>query len=370
MATNAGSSGARRARASSSALADSGVRGGQSSKETNPRLPILSATVGIDAGYRWPGAASRLPRVHRLDLGRVLLADRLALELHRRRQLVAAREPVARQDRELLDLLDARELDVGGLDALADGGEHALVGGERLERDVLDALLLSPGRGEVAVEDDQGGVVRPGVADAARLADERARRLQRRLDVGRRHVLAGRADDELLLAVDDAHVAVLVDLGDVAGVQPAVRVDRLPRELWLVAVAQHDDPAAHEQLAVFAEVELDVRRRRADRPDLDAPRRVDRAGAAGLRHPPQLGERHADRVEELDHLDRGRGRADVDRLDGVEAEHLAQAREDLLVGPRDAGGEVVGNLLPALLEAHLLQRVPEGRLDRRPLLLG
>ena len=50
MATNAGSSGARRARASSSALADSGVRGGQSSKETNPRLPIRSATEELPEG--------------------------------------------------------------------------------------------------------------------------------------------------------------------------------------------------------------------------------------------------------------------------------------------------------------------------------
>ena len=48
-------------------------------------------------------------------------------------------------------------------------------------------------------------------------------------------------------------------------------------------------------------------------------RRVDAARAAGLAHPPQLGQRQPDRVEELEHLD-GRGRrADVDRLDLVEA---------------------------------------------------
>ena len=47
------------------------------------------------------------------------------------------------------------------------------------------------------------------------------------LDVRRRHVLAGRVDDQLLLAIDDPHVPVGVDLADVAGVQPALRVDRL-----------------------------------------------------------------------------------------------------------------------------------------------
>jgi hypothetical protein len=34
-------------------------------------------------------------------------------------------------------------------------------------------------------------------------------------------MFTGRVDDELLLAVDDPHVAVVVDARDVAGVQPA-----------------------------------------------------------------------------------------------------------------------------------------------------
>ena len=48
--------------------------------------------------------------VELFDLRGVLLGDRLALQLHRRRQLVAARLPLLGQDRELLDLLDARHL--------------------------------------------------------------------------------------------------------------------------------------------------------------------------------------------------------------------------------------------------------------------
>ena len=46
------------------------------------------------------------------------------------------------------------------------------------------------------------------------------------LEVGRGDVLAAGGDDQLLLAVDDAQVAVVVELADVAGVQPAVVVDR------------------------------------------------------------------------------------------------------------------------------------------------
>src|SRR5439155_3158954 len=66
-----------------------------------------------------PGALhDRRSGVHGLDFLGVLAVDRLALELHRRRQLVAARLPVARDDVELLDLFDPRELGVGRVDAL------------------------------------------------------------------------------------------------------------------------------------------------------------------------------------------------------------------------------------------------------------
>ena len=78
--------------------------------------------------------------------------------------------------------------------------------------------------------------------------------------------------------------------------------------------------------------------------------------AAGLAHPPQLGERQADGVEELQHLDRRRRRADVDRRDLVEAEHRAQPGEQLRVGLRDGRGELVGHRLAGLLEADLLER--------------
>ena len=58
-------------------------------------------------------------------------------------------------------------------------------------------------------------------------------------------------------------VAVVVDLADVAGVQPAVGVDRLGGLLGQVAVAAHHDSAADQHLAVVGELDLDARRRRA-----------------------------------------------------------------------------------------------------------
>src|SRR6476646_920953 len=93
----------------------------------------------------------------------------------------------------------------------------------------------------VGGEDQQGDVVGPGGTDAYGVPDQRARRLQGLLDVGRRHVLPGGVDDQLLLAVDDPDVPVTVDLGDVAGAQPAVAVDRLRSAHRIVVVTAHDD---------------------------------------------------------------------------------------------------------------------------------
>ena len=102
--------------------------------------------------------------------------------------------------------------------------------------------------------------------------------LHRRLDVRRRHVLAGGVDDQLLLAVDDREVTVLVEDADVAGAQPAavlVVEERLRRLLREVAVTDHHDVGLDEHLAIVCEPDLDRPARRADGPDLDLARRID-----------------------------------------------------------------------------------------------
>ncbi len=70
----------------------------------------------------------------------------------------------------------------------------------------------------VRVEHEYGYVVGAVVADRDCLADERAGRFQLLFDVGRGHILARGIDDELFLAIDDLHVPLVVDLGDVASV--------------------------------------------------------------------------------------------------------------------------------------------------------
>ena len=94
----------------------------------------------------------------------------------------------------------------------------------------------------VVGQPDHGGVGDCGVGE------------QQRLELGRRH-LEALVLDELLEPVDDEEVAVGVDVADVAGVQPAVVVDRVRRRRSLFEVALHHLRAAHPHLAVFVDAE-------------------------------------------------------------------------------------------------------------------
>src|SRR5919108_5210587 len=97
------------------------------------------SSTGAGTGLPAPFGAF-LPLVHRLDLWGVLLGDRLALELHGGRQLVATREPVLPEHRELLDALHVRHLLVDVIDGPPDLLVEALVGRQRRERGVFDSM--------------------------------------------------------------------------------------------------------------------------------------------------------------------------------------------------------------------------------------
>src|ERR1051325_1184535 len=57
------------------------------------------------------------------------------------------------------------------------------------------------------------------------------------------------ADDHVLEAAGDRHVALIVHHGEIAAVHPARRVDRLGRCVVVVPVAEHDGVAARAQLS-------------------------------------------------------------------------------------------------------------------------
>ena len=111
-----------------------------------------------------------------------------------------------------------------------------------------DVAVLGELLDVLEVDHDDRRQVGALVADHDRVGDV-GRELQLVLELARRDVLAAGGDDDVLHPVGDPEVAVAVLHADVAGVQPAVGIDRLGRLLRLVEVAHEDVPAAHQQLA-------------------------------------------------------------------------------------------------------------------------
>ena len=185
-------------------------------------------------------------------------------------------------------------------------------------------------RREVGVEHDQRGVVRAArrrCSTAWPISGERG--LERRLDVRGRHVLAGRVDDELLLAVDDLAGSRPSSNSPMSPVcsQPSASIASAVL-LGLVAVAAHHDVAADQHLAVLGELDLDARAPAGPTVPI-----LIRSG--GLRcRAPQVS-RHAPQLGERQRRSRGRTRAPrrgvgaaptLTAATCVEAEHRARSR--------------------------------------------
>src|SRR5690606_35557563 len=71
--------------------------------------------------------------------------------------------------------------------------------------------------------------------------------VERVLDLRRVHVLAT-ADEHVLLAVHNAHMAIAVTHRDVTGAEPPVRTEHRPGGVLVAPVTAHDVRAAHHQL--------------------------------------------------------------------------------------------------------------------------
>jgi hypothetical protein len=253
----------------------------------------------------------------------VLLLDQAALELHRRRQLGGVGQPFVGEDRETLDLLDARQPRVGAVDA----GLHL-----RPQRGIA---LVSRSNG--GVDHDQRDVVGPPVADCARLSDQRAALLEAGLNVGRGHVFPRGVDDQFLLAVDDRQVSVGPETGDVAGVQPAVVVDGRRGGFGQVAITRHHQRSAHEQLPVTFDAHLRAGQWRSNGAGADIADTRQRHHARGFREPVNLAQLNAESGEEIDQPGRTRRSPGERRLELTKTQPAPDLRGV------DPGGDVGGD---------------------------
>ncbi len=187
------------------------------------------------------------------------------------------------------------------------------------------------------VERQERHDVRPAVADRHRLRDGRDL-LQPALEVLGRDVLAPGGDQQLLAAVRHAQEAVVVDLADVARVEPALGVQGLLARGRVAVVALEDVRAADQDLAVVRDPQLRSRDRIPGPAEAVALGEGQRRGPRALAHAEELHDRQAQALEEVERLLGDRGRGDDEHAGLVEAEPRADLREDELVGDPVAPG--------------------------------
>src|SRR5215210_4318047 len=276
-----------------------GQRSGSAPASSTP-APTASATCrAVSVPLNESGATRKRLGVERVDFPLVLVGDHVALHLQRRGQLAALLRQVVRQDLELLHLLDARKLCVHLVEMLLDDCPHLGVLAQ-LRRVRRPPLLLAELRALLHVEGDQSDQIGPAVADHDALRDVRAL-LDLGFEVGGGDVLAARRDDDVLLAAGDREVAVLVELAEVAGVQPAV-LERLARGLLVLVVALEDVRPPDQDLAVVGDPDLASLECSPDLAELEGIRAGDGGRRGGLGHAPALEHEHADGVEEAQDL--------------------------------------------------------------------
>ena len=165
------------------------------------------------------------------------------------------------------------ELRVGRLDDIA-----GLVPGSTIERD-LHALFAVLRHAD-----------RRGILDAGHGVDDA-------LDVFRKDVEPFGRDDHFFLAAADEEPARRVELADVAGVEPAV-FERRARRFGCAVIAGRHVLAAHENLAVGRDLDVDAADRFADRSLARRERMVQRHDRRGLGEPVALDDDKAEPAPE------------------------------------------------------------------------
>src|SRR2546428_1554852 len=292
-----------------------------------PRMSAL-LLVPCQGGHLGGDPPLFVGREHRLDQVVVALEHQPALDLARGRDGLALLLGIqlARQHTEGLHLLHATEGRVRARDLRVEQARHLRVRGQRRVPGVREPTLARPLGDRFVIHLDQRGEVLAALAKDDGVADVGAR-AQARLDLRRADVLAAGGDHEVLPPVDEAEGTLGCPLGDVAREQPAVAV-RGRRRLGVAPVAREEIGTAHAQLAVVAERDLDVGRRRSDvagprvRPALARDE-----GAARLRLAVRLAQVHAPDLPERGHRRRQRRAAGDQQPHPREADLLQQHAE-------------------------------------------
>ena len=126
----------------------------------------------------------------------------------------------------------------------------------------LLALGLAPFKRPLRIGHNQADNVWLSVAGDHCLTDFGLQR-QHALDLLRRDIVALVVDDHVFLAVGNDNPAFVVEVANVAGVQPAI-LDRPRSFAFVLPVSMHDEFAAAEDLSILRDLDLYSAQSRAD----------------------------------------------------------------------------------------------------------
>src|SRR5215469_2450735 len=263
--------------------------------DLGPGRRATPANTGWPPAVAWPV----LPGVQGLDFGGEVLRHQRSLHLERWSDVVVLGGEVDRKHLYLADRLGPRHRLIRVVDSRLEFGQQARVirQGGRGGIGWLVVLLL-PVLQRLRVEGDQTGDERLAVTDHHALADQRVRP-EPVLKYGRGDVLAARGDDELLLPPGHPQEPLFIQRPKVAGVQPALCIERLGCALRIVPVAGEDDATLEQYLSVVRNSRAHTGNGLAHRPDLVPARLVYRGCGRGLGHAIALEHRDSGPAEKV-----------------------------------------------------------------------
>src|SRR5574338_178783 len=284
------------------------------------------------------------------------LLDDAQLDLQGGGQLTLLLGQQARQERDPPGALEDGEAVELGLDLGVDQLLDRLLLDQLLRRHLGQPVGGGPGADLLEVRGEQRAGVGLIVAQDHRLRDVSAGE-QRDLHGGGRHVLAVGQHDDVLQPIRDPDAADLVELADVAGVEPAIGIDDPGRLRLIVQIALHDLRPARQDLPRLAvDADLGLGYRPPDRSELELGGAVDGEQGRRLGQAVALQDQHAHGVEELADLPAQRGAAG-DEVAHPPAGALADAVEDEPIGQPHLGAQP--GRVPLAVEVVLVVAPPE-----------
>jgi hypothetical protein len=160
-------------------------------------------------------------------------------------------------------------------------------------------------------------------------------------------VFAAAADEDVLLAVGDDEVPAGAPAPDVAGVEPALGIERLGGGIGIAPVALHDVGTARQDLPILRYADLHVVQRLAHGAQLDIVEAVDGEHWSGFGQAVALEDGDADGEEEFGNIHR-EGCPAGDEEAQAPAEAFAKLPEDKAVGKPQLCSRCSGETPPAL----------------------